>query len=407
MRDATGPGATAPGRGLPSAVVVLVALAAAAVLVTSLVSLVIEAAGPHPVTPYVAPQYWLSYEHGFVRRALPGEVLRLLLGDRPPGYLLVRVVGIGLSVLAVLAVLGLAAGLARLAADRRTAVVVAAVLVVSPLGLALYARDLGRSDALGVVLLVALVAGPWRRWPPLATGLAVALLTTTAVAVAEFLVVPAGPLALLVLGSAWAGRPRRRLGTALTLLPAAVLTVLCAVLPTPRAELVAATAAARAAGVPPSVPLVPGQTDHDAVSRLGYGFWENVQTYYGSTTPAGVLGLAVGCALLHVLVLGLVWRLLGGTLRERAFGVVAGASAAAALVMSVAGIDYRRWWSLALVAALAAVLHLAAGRPRRPVVAGRGLVVALVVLALAGVALQNLPLWPVTSWPELRTRLRW
>ena len=387
--------------------VTLVVLAAAAVLVTSSVSLVLEATGPQPLSAYVAPQYWLTYEHGLVRRALPGEVLRLLLGGRAPGYALVRTVGVGLSVLAVLTVLALAAGLARRAADRRTARVVAAVIVVCPLGFALYARDLGRSDALGVVLLVALVALPWRRWPPLLTGLAVAWVTTTAVAVAEFLVVLAGPLALLALSSAWAGRQGHRVWAALTLLPCVALTGFSAVVTNPRAELTAATTAARAAGVPPSVPLVPGQTDHDAVSRLGYGFWENVQAYYGSTTPAGVLGLALTCAALHLLVLGLVWRLLGGGLRERAFHAVAGLSAAAALVLSVAGIDYRRWWSLALVAALGAVLHLTRDRPRRPVMVGTGLAVALLVLAVSGAALQNLPLWPVSSWGELRTRLRW
>ena len=75
----------------------------------------------------------------------------------------------------------------------------------------------------------------------LLTGVAVALLTTTAVAVAEFLVVLAGPLALLVLTTAWAGRRGRRAWTALALLPCVVLTGVSAVVATPRAELAAAT----------------------------------------------------------------------------------------------------------------------------------------------------------------------
>lgn len=383
----------------------LLVLAAAVVLVTSLVSLVREAAGPEPLTPYVAPQYWLSFEHGFVRRGLPGELARLLAGGRPPGYDLVQALGVALSVLAVLAVLGLALLLARRAADRGAALAVAAAVVVSPLGLSLYARDLGRSDAIGVVALVAVAALPWGRWRPALALPVVAVVTSTAVAAEEFMVALVLPLGLLVLVPALAAWGLRRAWAVPSLLPCALLAVYSALTRPSPAVLAEATAAARAAGVPPSLPLVPGQTDHDAVSRLGYGFRENVRTYYSITTPEGVLATTLVLVGLHLLVLGVVWRLLGGGLTDRAFVAVAGLAGAAALALSVAGIDYRRWWSLAVVAGLAALLRLAEGPRRSPGTASSGLLVALVVLAVAGVALQTMPLWPIATLAELRARV--
>jgi len=381
----------------------MVAVAAALVLGSAVVSMVRSALGPRPLTSYVAPQYWLSYEEGFVRRALPGALLRLVTGGPDPSLALVKAAGVGWSVLAVLAVLVLAVGLARQAQDRRATVAVAAAVVVSPLGLSLYARDLGRPDTVGVVVLVALAALPWRRWPTLPAAAAVAGLTTAAVAAEEFLVGLVVPLGLLVLRSAWAGRRGRGLWIAVTLAPGLVVALLSAALPVPADLLTRALAAARAAGVRPSRPLVPGYGDHDSVSRLGYGMVENARIYYGITTPAGVVATTLLCALLHLLVLGVIWHLLGRSLRERVYLLLTGLPALVALALSVAGIDYRRWWSLALVAALGAVLQQTGERTSRPN-AGRALTAALIVLAVAGVALQSMPLWPVRSFAELRTR---
>ena len=130
-----------------------------------------------------------------------------------------------------------------------------------------------------------------------------------------------------------------------------------------------------------------------------------MRTYYSITTPEGVLVTTLVLVGLHLLVLGIVWRLLGGALADRAFVAVAGLAGAAALALSVAGIDYRRWWSLAVVAGLAALLQLAAGPRRPPSPASTRLLVALVVLGVAGVALQTMPLWPIATLAELRGRV--
>ena len=400
------PAGTGTTTGPPSRAAVRVAVVGlAVVLVGALVSVVRSALLGRLVTPYVAPQFWLSYEDGFVRRGLPGALTRLLAGGRTPTLALADAVGVGLSALAVLAVVALALLLARRAADHRTGVAVAAAVLVTPLGLSLYARDLGRPDAVGVVVLVALAALPWRRWPTAPAAALAAGLTTAAVATEEFLVALVLPLGLVVLASAWVARRHHRAWLALTLAPAAALAALSAVVPAPPAVLARAVVAARAAGVPPSLPLAPGLADHDAVSRLGHGFWDNTRTYYALTSVPGVVAATLLCAGLHLLVVGLVWRLLGRPLRQRAFVLLAGLPALVALALSVAGIDYRRWWALAVVAALAAVLHRTGGGSRSPAPTGRHLGAALVTLAVAGVLLQTMPLWPPRSWTELVSRM--
>ena len=379
--------ASAPQGLVVRVVVALVLLAAAVVLVQAAAAMAHKVLGPRPMTPYVAPQYWLSYTQGFVRRALPGEVLRLLSGGHPPTYAAAKALGVGLSLAAVLAVGLLALLLARRVPERWAAWTVAAVVVVSPLGLSLYARDLGRSDAAGVLVLVALAALPWRRLPVPLVVVAVAVLAAAAVATAEFLVVLVVPVGVLAVWLASPGRRLRSVAAVACTLPAAVAAVLSAVLPAPLTLLTGAVAAARAAGVPPPVPIVPGHGDHDAVSRLKYGFLENMRTYYALFTPAGVVGTTLVWGTVYVVAVALVWHLLGRRVRGRAFLLLAAGPVLAALALSVAGIDFRRWWSLALVTALCLVLQVTAG-PRRPAGAPRAAVLGgLVVLALAGLLL--------------------
>ena len=417
-RDSRGAGATAlsvaastpdrvgteAGRPFRTGIAVLAA-AAAVVLGWSSTSLVRALAEPSPITPYVAPLYWLGYGDGFVRRALPGALARLLAGGADPSLGEATAVGVGASVLAVLAVLLLAALLARRACSRASAVGVAAAVVASPLTVSLLARDLGRPDAFGVVVLVALAAVPWRRLPAVAVAVAVAVLTTAAVAAEELLVAFVLPVGLLALRSAGPAL-QRPLPAALALAPSVGLALLSAAVPVSPALLDQTLAAALAAGVPPSPPILPGYLDHDAVSRLGYGFVENARTYYSVTTPVGVVVATLLCVGFYLLVLLVVRRLLGGPLGPRAWRAAVGLPALAALALAAAGIDYRRWWALALVTALGLLLQLTAGGPRRPAVVRTGLVVALVVLAVTGATLQTLPLWPVRSLAELVTRLR-
>ena len=389
------------GSGLPVLGGVLIALAAFVVLATTTVSLVGEVTSGRPLTPYVAPQYWLDYDGGFLRRALPGEVLRLLSGGSTPSYAAVKLAGVALSVAAVLAVVLLALLLARRTRTRWTAVTVAAVVVVGPLGLPLLARDLGRYDAVGVLVLVVLAAVPWSRLPVPLAVLGATLLAVVAVASEEFLVILVVPVALVALWPSLRDRPHRYAWAVASALPSFVLAGLSAALPAPPAVLRSAVAAARAAGVPPPVPLVPGQADHDAVSRLAYGFVENVRTYYSILTPAGVAGTTLVWAAVYLVLVGLVWHLLGRSWRERAFLLLAVGGALAALALSVAGIDFRRWWTLAALTVLCLVLLLDPLLPSTPEAGRQGkrvVVLALVALGATGIMLADVPAYWILPW---------
>ena len=387
---------------LPVLGALLIILSALEVLLVTALSLTVELVGGRPLTPYVAPQYWLDYDAGYVRRGLPGEVLRLLSSGRTPTYAAAEVFGVGLSLAAVLAMAVLALLLARQAPHRWSALALAAAVVVGPLGLPLLARDLGRYDAVGVLVLVALAAIPWSRLPPVLVLLGAAALAVVAVASEEFLVVLVVPVAL---AAVWPTLRRDRVprGWAVVVaLPSVVVAGLSALLPAPPTVLRSALAAARAAGVPPSVPLVPGQTDHDAVSRLGYGFVENVRTYYSILTPAGVAGTTLIWAATYLVLVGLVWHLLGRSVRERAFVLLTTGGAFAALALSVAGIDFRRWWTLAAVAVLCVVLQLTCGGRRPPRRTGPVVVLALAALGATGIVLQGMPAYWTVPWWRLR-----
>ncbi|HYP46922.1 MAG TPA: hypothetical protein VEQ66_17215 [Propionibacteriaceae bacterium] len=383
----------------------LIALAAAVVVTRALVNMALEVQGPHPMTPYVAPQYWLTYEHGFVRRALLGQVVHILAGSRDPSYHLVNVVAVALSVTAVLAVVVLALMLARRVASQWTAVAVFAAVLVSPLGLPLFATDIGRSDSFGVVILVLLLCLPWRRLATAVVVAGVAVVTAAAVAAGEYLVAPVLPAGLAVLCSALAGRRGRVPWTVAAITPCLLLTVMSGVVAPPLALVHQTTAAARAAGVPPAWTLVPGQRDHDSVSRLKYGFFDNLQTYYSILTPQGVVATTILWVGVYLLVVCVVWRLLGWSLVERRFLVVITVFALSALALSGAGIDYRRWWSLAVVGALGTLLQVTSGEGKRMALHNVAVAVAMICLAVAGLLLQYMPLWPMRSLEDLRARI--
>ena len=218
-----------PGRGEVVAVALAVLLAAV-VLVVTCVALAQRAVRPEPMTPYVAPLWWLGYSDGFVRRGLPGALLRMLAGG-PPSLALANAAGVALTVAGVVALVALAVALARRAPDRWSALAVAAAVLVTPFGVSLTARDLGRPDALGVLVAVVLVTVPWARLPPPLAVVVVALLTSAAVGAEELLAVLVLLLAGLALQSAF---PRARPPwPALAVLPGLVLAGLSALAPLP------------------------------------------------------------------------------------------------------------------------------------------------------------------------------
>jgi hypothetical protein len=370
---------------------------AGVVLLVTAVALVLRAARAQPMTPYVAPQYWLGYDDGFVRRGLPGAVLRALSGGRPPTRALANAAAVGLTAAAVVALLVLAAALARRTGDRWTGLALAAAVVATPLGLSHTARDLGRPDALGVLVAVVLVTVPWARLPPVLAVVLVALATTVAIGAVELLAVLVLPLAWCALRSAFPDGRARAVAPTLAVLPGLVLAVVSAMLPAPLAALARAHADAAAAGVPAPVPLPGGPPDHDAVSRLGYGLLENISSYYGATSVLSVVITTAVWASVHLLLLAVAWRLLGNAWRERAFWLLVTGSVAVALALSVAGIDFRRWWALAAVGALG-VLALLPRRPSAPLAPPRtGTAVGVLVLAVSGLLLRTMPVLPLET----------
>ncbi|MFI5045584.1 MAG: hypothetical protein ACHQIG_00855 [Acidimicrobiia bacterium] len=123
--------------------------------------------------------YWVvSYQHGFVRRGLGGEILRLLTGAPSVGAIdVVFALVVVVSVLALLAVVEL-----LLRTERDGCAALAILLAASPFGFD-YLTWEHRPDQLGVPLLVVLGIGVslgsphTRRWVVAGSGLAFGALT--------------------------------------------------------------------------------------------------------------------------------------------------------------------------------------------------------------------------------------
>ncbi|SDF03552.1 hypothetical protein SAMN05660662_0806 [Blastococcus aurantiacus] len=347
---------------------------------------------PFPLTPYVFPQYWLDYGDGFVRRGLPGQLLRWVLG-RPPDRGEAVLAATVLALAAVAGVLALAVALGRRAGSVSGGIAVAAAVVVSPLTLSLPVRDLGRPDSVGLAVLALLACLPWRRLPvPLAVGL-VAALCGVATATQEFLLLVVAPVAVLALARCVPSRRARVLATGAALIPAAAVALLSAVRPARAAAVDRATAEAAAAGVPPPGALVP---DHTSVLRLRYGFLDNLTAYYSLLDPLTVVATTLMWGGVAALTLGLVWQLMGGALRDRRFVAVLSSAVVVAGLLSCAGIDHRRWWALATMGGLAALVLLTppsgagAGQDRRRALL---LLPAAALLVAAGWKMQLFPVF--------------
>jgi hypothetical protein len=150
-----------PDRGRVSRGVVLAALAATAVVAA--VQSVRALRRPYLVETYQASQFWLTYENGFIRRGLPGQVLAVLT-DGTPSAAEVTVAALTLLVLGIVALVVVVAAVLR-CAPAHMRPTVTALLVCSPFTFALVLQDLGRYDAVGLAALAVVVAaGRW--WTP-------------------------------------------------------------------------------------------------------------------------------------------------------------------------------------------------------------------------------------------------
>lgn len=144
--------------------------------------------GVRPGASQFERSYWLvTYEHGFVRRGLGGEVLRRLTAGPDETAL-----GIAVHLTSWLpAVLLVVLCVRLLAQNDRTAHLLALLLAASPVAL-LSVLDKHRPDQVGLALLAALVLARGRRW----AGVVVSLLLGLAVLVHEGSLVMFGVFAL-------------------------------------------------------------------------------------------------------------------------------------------------------------------------------------------------------------------
>jgi hypothetical protein len=350
-----------------------------------------DRAARRPVTDYNAPHYWLDYRAGFVRRGLPGAVLRSLLG-RPPAYRDVTRAGVVLSGAAVASVVPLAVRASRLAPGRLPAVLATTALVLSPLTCTLLVQDTGRYDAVGVVGLgvIAAVPGAWSALP-LPAGAAV-LATTVAVATAceEFLL---GVLAPVALGGAGLLARRHAVSPSGALLLAGAVLAPGVLVAAASRSLAAARAEAQAAGVHP--PGVMG----DAVAAVERSLVENL-TFFRLFEPRAVVGALVLWSGLYGLTAALLGRLLAP---PPGYGVLVAVFAAVGAVLSALGTDFRRWFGLALLGLVATLaldpkrLQAARGPAASPPpLRAVGEAAALVA---AGLAVRALPVYP---WGRVR-----
>lgn len=341
-----------------------------------------------PVTHYKAPGFWLDYRSGFVRRGLPGEVLRRLTGGSPT-FDQVQRTGLGLSRAAALSVVPMAVEAAQRAPGRVPRVVAAALLLSSPLTCTLLLHDVGRYDAVGVLVLALLSAArsAWLGLPLPVSAVLLGTAVSVAVASEEFLVAVLAPTALVavdLLGRRHSLSPQGRgwlLGGVLG--PGAVLAGASLLKPAPRDALTAARKEAAQAGVAP-----PGAMG-DVLSALERGYVENL-AFFWLFRPTAV---ALSCALwagFYFLTARTVGHLLGGGPRRYRLAVAAHALVAGAL--STAGVDFRRWWGLALTGLLATLPLLEQSGPPEAV-AGTAFAVA-VVLAVAGILPRDIRVHP-------------
>ena len=346
-----------------------------------------------PLTDYKAPGSWLDYRSGFARRALPGEVLRRVAGGSPTHRQVERT-ALGLSRTAALSIVPMAVEAGRRAPGKLPRIVATVLVLSSPLTVTLHLHDVGRYDAVGVLVL-ALLSTARSAWLVLPLPLSAVLLSgavSVAVASEEFLLAVLAPTALAAVdllsrrhGLSRSGRWWLRGGV---LGPGAVLAGASFLLPPPRDALIAARKEAAGAGVGP--PGVMG----DALSALDRGYVENL-AFFRLFTPTAV-GLSCGLwAGLYFATARTLGKVLGGGGEQYRRAVAAHALVATAL--STAGADFRRWWGLALTGLLSHRVLIEPSRRPQPVAVSA--LAAAVGLAVAGIAPRDVVVHP---WGPVR-----
>jgi hypothetical protein len=268
------------------------------------------------------------------------------------------------------------------------------LLLLSPLTATLMLHDVGRYDAIGVVVLAALAAGR-SLWPCLPLPVGVVLLAGAvllAAASEEFLLAVVAPTAVAAAALLARGRELGGWGRLVVpgavLVPGAVMAGASMVVPAPPAALQAARAEALRAGV------LPAGAMGDSLTALNRDVLQNVAFFRLFRPRAVVLSLGLWAGT-YAGTTALLGRLLGAGAGYRSLVAVHAAIGAA---LSAVGVDFRRWFGLALMGVLSTVALLDPPLAAQPV--GAGTIAATVLLTVAGLVPRDLPVHP---WGPVRT----
>jgi hypothetical protein len=337
------------------------------------------------LTDYKAPNYWLGYRSGFVRRGLPGEVLRRLVGGTPT-FAQAQAAATGLSRAAALSIVPVVLQVVRRAPGWRARTVAAALLLLSPLTGPLLLDDVGRYDAVGVLVLALTAASRsvWLRLPAPVGVLLLATAVAAAVASEEFLlavVAPAAVAATALLDRRSQASARRLLLTGLALGPGALVAGASLLQAAPRAALLAAREEAARAGVGVD-PM------GDALTALDRSLVENL-AYFRLFEPMAIARSLALWAGLYALTTRALERLVGA---GRPYRLLVGVHAAVGAVLCVVAADFRRWWGLALMGLLAALALQEPTWSDHQVTAAT--LTGAAALALAGLTLRSRRVFP-------------
>jgi hypothetical protein len=347
-----------------------------------------------PVTDYKGPNYWLGYGSGFVRRGLPGEVLRRLVGGSPT-YRQMECTGVALSRAAALSVVPLAVQVGLRAPGTLPRVVTSGLLVTSPLTCSLLLHDVGRYDTIGVLVLAlaSTARSAWLRLPLPVSAVLIAAAVSAAVASEEFLLAVLAPtvaVAVHLLGRHHGMTRHGQLGLLGGVLgPGAAIAWASLSTPVPADALTSARAEAIRAGVRPAGPI------GDALAALNRGLIENMAYF----RLFGRIPIALSSVLwsgFYFLTARVTKKLLGSGAGEQ-YSPLVTAHALVAAALSVAGVDFRRWWGLALMGLMSAVSLTDRSSIGEPV--GSAALAGAIALAVAGVLPRDQRVHP---WGRIR-----
>lgn len=341
------------------------------------------------IDPFTAPQYWVDYRAGFVRRGLPGALLSILGG---PSYRTVAIAGTALTFLAVVGVIAMGIRFCRSGTPPYSRIAFT-LLLISPLTISTLIRDIGRYDAWGYICIafVSLVSVPSERNRRRVLLVVIMLGLASVAASEELLMLFVAPATFLLLRE---GSVRGR-AAVLVWMPS-LLVLAASVLARPSQGFLLATEARAVANYSPI-------SHPNSIAFLGYGFRQETDFLLANDKSVLFASLLL-CLLFYLVSANLLCVLVDLNVWAAGRAALTSYFAAMATLLCFVGVDYRRWWALALVGFLGATMRI---RERHPVVAPRPSWVVPVAMAMVVLSLlvQNVPL-SAPSW-SLHTLVRY